>query len=97
MRIIYHGLRNECSEITEYQKVILGKCHGAMLRRRGQDDPHVMIDVLVEDDETWHTPPSGGFSSFWMRDYIDVMQETLAWINEHCDKDPSGYGWVFRS
>ena len=97
MRIIHHGFRNECTEITEYEKIILGQCHGTMLRRRRQDDPHVMIDMLVEDDETWHTPPSGSFSSHWLPDYIRVMQETLAWLEANCDKDPLGFGWTFRS
>ncbi len=97
MRIYHHGFSNELSEITDYMHVVKGQCHGTIIRRRDAVDPHVLIDIMVEDDGLWHTPPSGGFSSHWLPDYIEVMEKTLVWLETHCIKDPSGFGWQARS
>ncbi len=82
----------------DYEHAILGKCHGVLLRWRGKDDNHVCITHLVEDDELWHCgSQSSGFSSFWLDDHQMVMARAQQWIQENCDKDPSGFGYVFRS
>src|SRR5271170_6147032 len=96
---IYRHDRYGMQEVTsaDYEHLILGKCHGVILRRRGPTDLHVIIEVMVEDDETWHVGQSNGFSSFWLPEYIEVMKKTQAWLKAQCEKDPSGYGWVFRS
>jgi hypothetical protein len=96
MTIYHHGFMNETKEITEYEHAIFGKCHGILLMRRGENDPHVCIHPIVEDDETWHTPPSGGFSSFWLSDYIEVIKQAREWIQMNCEIDPSGFGWLFK-
>jgi len=95
MQILQHdytGIR----EVAKYEHVIVRKCLGVLITRRGENDPHVVLQPIIEDDKTWHTP-SGGFSSFWLPEYIDVLNEARTWIQMNCDSDPSGYGWKFRS
>lgn len=82
---------------VDYEHAILGKCHGVLLRKRGVDDNHVILTHLVEDDELWHCgTTSSGFSSYWLDDHMMVMARADQWIKENCDKDPSGFGYVFR-
>lgn len=85
----------DAEQITNYEHGLKGTCHGVLFCRRGPDDPHVMIQLLVEDDGNWFTSDSG-FSSYWLPEYIELMQEALKWLEANCDKDPDGYGWVFR-
>lgn len=30
-----------------------GNCKGIRLTRRGENDPHIMVSILTEDDENW--------------------------------------------
>lgn len=84
----------------KYFQLFLGECSGIGLYPRGDRKPgkpdHVCFDILHEDDTHWFTSPHG-FSSFWLPDLQEALQAALTWLNLHCDPDPSGYGWTFRS
>lgn len=32
---------------------IKGDCHGVSFTRRGKDDNHILVTILLEDDEHW--------------------------------------------
>jgi hypothetical protein len=85
-------------ELSTYEKTILGRSIGLGLRKRGADDNHVVIDVLIEDDGNWFANASG-FSSFYMDELYKVYNETRAWLNQNCGediKDGRWWGWVFK-
>ena len=73
---------------------ILGECLGVELIERLNKDGHVMIQLLVEDDGIWHelgTP----FSSFWIKDLVNVIEATSTHLRNMPD-DPSGFGKIFK-
>ena len=63
-----------------------GKCKGIGLRKRGIDDPHIEVVLLVEDDEIWHE--TGSFSSYWVDELIEKLQEAKKYIET---KEPDVY------
>lgn len=77
----------------EYDKIFLDNCHGVILTHRGKDDPHVCVQIITEDDETWFVSDNE-FSAFWLPKLISVLQEAQDWIEKNCDKDKCG--WRFR-
>lgn len=89
---MYQGGFTDENEI-EYEKIFLGKCHGVILTHRGEDDPHVCVQIITEDDENWFVSDNS-FSSFWLPDLMSVLQEAQDWMNQNCDMDDCG--WKFR-
>ena len=85
---------------SKFKKVFLGKSLGIALSRRGNSDPHVLISFLVEDDEAWHLFDEGGqISSYWMPEFVSLMNEAMKWIEDNCQKEDLvngiSYGWKF--
>lgn len=76
-----------------FEKVFLGKCMGVGLRRRGENDPHVMVTLLTEDDESWFVS-SGNNSSYWLPELLEVLAEARDWMDKHCEKGK--WGWAFK-
>lgn len=68
-----------------------GGCIGVDLKRRGGNDDHIMIELCVEDDESWHRKLS--VSSAWLDDMIEVLLRAKA----HCEKREvqDQFGWKF--
>ena len=64
---------HEHVEIDEHKMFIFGSCVGAVLTERRENDPHVSITYLVEDDGFWSVL-SGPISSYWLGDMIDLNQ-----------------------
>jgi hypothetical protein len=83
----------ETADGTHFEKAFLGKCMGVGLRRRGDDDLHVMFTLLVEDDGNWYVS-SGNISSHWFPELMEVLDEARHWLGEHCEHGQ--YGWAFR-
>lgn len=79
----------------EYEHSIFGRCHGVLFVRRGKDDSHVCIQPITEDDGNWFVT-SNSFSSYWLPDYISLMEEARDWLERHCEQYSDGYGWRFR-
>ena len=72
-----------------------GECRGIALRKRGANDPHIEIVLLVEDDETWYD--TGSFSSYWIDELIEKLQEAKKYIEtqEPDIYDGRQYGYKF--
>lgn len=68
---------------------------GVKFKRRGLDDPHIIIQLLSEDDESW-SETGTGFSSFWIDDIISVLQSAKTIMQEQAEKDPSNFGYRFK-
>lgn len=76
-------------------KSFRGKCVGIGLRRRGENDPHVLFEILLEDDEYWFIPQNFQASSYWLPELQDCLQQAQDWMNRNCDKDGE-WGYKFR-
>ena len=85
---------NYHDEIYDVRQVFKRNCCGVVLSSRGPDDPHVIVTPITEDDGNWFTS-SGGMSSFWLPEQIEVLKEAQAWMTVHCDRDET-WGWKFR-
>jgi hypothetical protein len=74
-----------------------GDCMGVRLVQRDRDDKHICFEVLVEDDEVWHTM-GGRTSSAWLDELIDVLQKARASMKHHAPDKHEGrqYGWTFK-
>ena len=81
-------------ETINYEKVILGACHGVVFTRRGKDDPHVCMQIITEDDENWFVSDNS-FSTYWLPQLMTVLQEARDWMDKNCDKTDEG--WTFRA
>lgn len=75
---------------------IKGQQFGVRLDARGHEDPHVIIQLLGEDDENWFTI-GNGFSSFWLDDLILVLQDTRAILMSNTQRfERESYGYRFK-
>jgi len=84
-------------EYYEYEHVITGSQFGVIFEKRGEDDPHVCITLISEDDGTWHVGGAGeGFSSTWITDLAGVVKEAREWLDENCISSPDDFGWTFQ-
>jgi hypothetical protein len=84
-------------------KEFKGRCMGVRLTPRGEDDPHILYEFIVEDDENWYEKV-GGSSSSWLDEQMSVLQEAKDWLSRNADPDmceisPGNvrqFGWKFR-
>jgi hypothetical protein len=82
------------SDLREkYKIVFLGTCIGIGLAERGPNDPHVIVQILVEDDDNWFTSEYA-WSSFWLPDLQIQLDECKSWIERHCNRKVGG--WEFK-
>jgi len=72
---------------------ILGEICGVEFVDRG--DGHIALQLLSEDDETWHEQGTP-FSSFWIDDLIKVLSSAKMLLDD-MPKDPSGFGRTFKA
>ena len=72
---------------------ILGEQFGVEFLARGENDKHIVVQLLSEDDEIWHKM-GNPFSSFWIDDLIAVINQAKIYL-EGKPKDPSGFGRKF--
>ena len=78
------------------QQKFLGKCMGVELSQRGMNDPHILVNILMEDDENWFKKAS--FSSSWLDEMIQQLQAAKAFC-ETQEKDMHNgrqYGFNFK-
>ncbi len=73
-----------------------GSCMGVRLAPRGTGDQHICFEILVEDDEVWHTKMSA--SSAWLDEMIEVLTNARASMRHHTPDMHNGrqYGWRFK-
>lgn len=74
---------------------IKGACFGMRIERRGEDDRHAIVRVLVEDDEFWHDTDTD-FDSAWIDDLILVLQETRRTLKRQYKRSDDGLGFEFK-
>lgn len=75
-----------------------GECKGIQLTKRGENDPHIMVSILTEDDEDWFIDEKNKFSSYWIDDLINQLQKAKLFINTQepdIYKDKQ-YGFKFK-
>jgi len=88
-------------EIKPFEQMFLGHVAGVVLRPRRSNDNHVSFEIIAEDDLHWFPAKSGSgiASSYWLEEYITVLDAAKTWCEENCDPDiyhGRQYGWKFR-
>ena len=79
------------------EKWFKGSCKGVRLEKRGDNDNHILVVLLTEDDETWYD--GDRFSSSWIDEMIEKLQEAKKYIEtQEPDINELGrqYGWKFK-
>ena len=84
-----HRLNSQVADLNPIH-VICGRISGVAIIDNPNMASSLLLVQLTEDDETWHRS-SGSYSSFWLPDLIEVMQETEKWLNENAVK--GDWGW----
>jgi hypothetical protein len=72
---------------------IKGDIFGVRFVRRGEHDPHICLQLLIEDDEHWFEIGSS-FSACWIDDLIEQLTEAKRRVSR-CTKDKEG-GHLFQ-
>ena len=75
-----------------------GDCKGIRLTRRGENDPHIMVNILTEDDENWFVNENNTFSSYWIDDLIKQLNNAKSFIEsqEPDIYENNQYGFKFK-
>lgn len=75
-----------------------GNCKGIRLTRRGENDPHIMVSILTEDDENWFVDKNNKFSSYWIDDLIKQLNTAKSFIEsqEPDIYEKTQYGFKFK-
>ena len=55
------------TELETFEQTFLGRCMGVGLRKRGDNDNHVVFVIIYEDDGNWFASENS-VSSYWMAD-----------------------------
>ena len=69
---------------------IYGDAKGVVIYRRGIDDSHLCVKILVEDDGSWFET-AGGFSTYWLPDLYRVLVEAQEWLDANAIEGEWGY------
>ena len=81
------------------EKEFKGNCKGIKLtkRKRNENDNHICVQILTEDDGDWFAS-CNSFSSYWIDDLIEQLKITKAYIETQEPDMYNGkqYGWKFR-
>ena len=79
------------------EKEFKGHSKGVKLTKRGENDNHICLQILTEDDENWFAS-ANPFSSYWIDDLIEQLKITKAYIETQEPDMYEGrqYGWKFR-
>ena len=78
-------------------KDFLGVCKGVHLDKRGENDNHITVQILTEDDGNWFASEKG-FSSYWIDDLINQLQKAKEFLEKQEPDiyDGRQYGWKFK-
>ena len=78
---------------------IKGGCAGVVIYKRGPEDRHLMVRMLVEDDGNWFLLEEG-FSSAWITDIVQVWLAARGWLDTNAVPDrryaKSGIGYMLE-
>ena len=84
--------------VKQYREIFLGTICGIILSQRGDNDPHVVFNIICEDDGFWFNYTNNGASSYWLKEYEDVIKAARKWCEKNCIPDIHDgvqYGWKF--
>jgi hypothetical protein len=56
-----------------------GDCKGVRLKNRSENDNHICVEILTEDDENWFVSETS-FSSYWIDELIEQLQNAKSFI-----------------
>ena len=96
----YHHYRPE--DLPNLVHIIVGGCSGVAIKTRGEDDKHLMFEVLMEDDG-YVFPGSASWSTGWLNDVLTVLREAETWLMDNAEPDtcegkfPNGIGWRLKA
>lgn len=76
-------------------KPVKGARNGVKFVPRGKDDPHILIQLLGEDDDNWFNS-DGVMSSFWIDDLILTLQRAKETLSKKANPDRDGFGFEFK-
>ena len=84
-------------EAGPHRVFIFGFCVGAVLTERGENDPHVIITYLVDDDGFW-SGLSGQVSAYWLDDMIDLNKYVKDYLRDSgkFKELKGGYGYEWK-
>ncbi len=69
---------------------------GVILHPRSNEDNHVCVQIISEDDGNW-SKNGQYFSSFWIDDLIFVLEEAKEKMKRKCKKGKDGFGYEFKN
>lgn len=70
-------------DISNIIKVFKGSCKGVVLSKRGNNDNHIIISIITEDDGNWFVGDNH-FSNYWLIDLEIQLKLAKEWIYENC-------------
>ncbi len=75
-----------------------GNCKGVRLKKRSKKDDHIVVVIMTEDDGKWIDIDE--FSSFWIDEMIEKLQEAKKFIETQepdiYNYNGKQYGYKFR-
>ena len=76
-----------------------GECKGVRLVKRNENDPHICVQILTEDDGDWFTNDNQSFSSYWIDDLIEQLNNAKQFIESQEPDIYNGrqYGYKFKN
>ena len=85
------------SESTPNTVYFVNDLFGVKLHQRYDDDKHVSVTILMEDDGVWFE--SGGlldFSSYWIPDLTDLLEAVYGYLSTSYAFEPDAEGMGYR-
>lgn len=78
-------------DIRPFAFMFLNDIVGVVLRKRGTNDDFICFEVISEDDAYWFPYTGNGSSSYWLDNYIAVLQSAKDWCDKKAIEDQWGY------
>lgn len=75
-----------------------GKCKGVKLIKRSENDNHICVIIITEDDENWFESETS-FSSYWIDELIEQLKNAKSFLETQNPSIHEGrqYGWEFKT
>lgn len=83
-------MRNERKQQVQIQ----GECIGLDFSKRGNGDDHAMLQLYVEDDNSWFRQMT--VSSAYIDDFLMVLTEAKKTLELEFEKEDEDYGYRFK-
>lgn len=77
------------AKIQDFEQILLTQ-FGVRFQTRGENDSHILIQIMSEDDENWYEH-GNSFSSFWLDELISVLTIAKENLEHRAEKTEFGY------